>query len=263
MSKLRISILFSLASVIFAATSMAQNGLAAPRPPMWSKYVVSIQELQMSGKARRAFETGTKLLDKGNPAESLHHFNISLAEYPNDYRAYYNVGLAQYQLGHIAEAEQAFQKSIDLTGGGFAPPHFGMGIVLCEEQDFQTAEAVLERGLELEPGSAAGKYFLGWAQFGLNRLVDAERSVRQALVRKANFAEAYFLLARIHLQQHNSPAVVQDLHSYLKLQPRGDGSEQARALLASIEVANCESRDFDRCASVMISSTHLGSSRMR
>lgn len=173
MSKFRSSILFSLVSVIFPGTSLAQNGLAAPRVPMWSRYVVSIQELKMSGKARKAFETGTKLLDKGNPAESLHYFNISLTEYPNDYRAYYNVGLAQYQLGHTAEAEQAFQKSIDLTGGGFAPPHFGMGIVLCEEQDLQRAEAVLERGLELEPGSAVGKYVLGWAQFGLNRLVDA------------------------------------------------------------------------------------------
>lgn len=233
MSKFRSSLFFVLAILIFPIASAAQNGLTETRAPIAPKYVVSVQELKMSSKARKAFETGAKLLNKGNAAESLSYFNAALAEYPQDYKAYYDVGLAQYKLGHTAEAEQAFQKSIDLTGGGFAPPQFGMGMVLCQEQDLQRAEAVLQRGLELEPGSAVGKYFLGWAQFGLNHLVEAERSVQQALLRKANFADAYFLLARIHLRQHNSPAVVHDLEAYLKLNPHSAGSEQARALLQS------------------------------
>jgi hypothetical protein len=80
-----------------------------------------------------------------------------------------------------------------------------------------------------------GKYFLGWAQFGLNRLVEAERSVQQSIVRKANFADAYFLLARIHLRQQNSPAVAQDLEAYLKLEPHSAGSEQARAVLQNMQ----------------------------
>lgn len=232
-SQFLLSVLSISPAVCFAQTGFSERRAAGPR----GEFVVSVQELKMSGKSRKAFEKGAELLNKGNAEASLAYFERAIADYPEHYKAYYNLGIAHYRLGHTAEAEQAFQKSIDLTGGGYAPPHFGMGMVLCQEHELQKAEMVLQRGLDLDPGSATGKYFLGFAQFGLNRLVDAERSVQQALLRKANFAEAYFLLARIHLRQYNRPGVEQDLKNYLQLEPRGEGSQQARALLALAQQA--------------------------
>lgn len=205
--------------------------LVAPR----NDYVVSVQELRMSGTAKKAFEEGARLLQKGDTARSLPYFDQAIVAFPEHYKAYYDRGIAQYRLGHIAEAEEAFQKSIDLTGGAYAPPQFAMGMVLCQEQELQKAEVVIQRGLDVEPGSATGKYFLGWAQFGLNHLIEAERSLQQALVRKANFAEAYFLLARIHQRQHNAPAMAKDLEFYLKLEHNSAGSQQAKALLESAQ----------------------------
>jgi tetratricopeptide (TPR) repeat protein len=194
-------------------------------------YIVSVQELRMSHKGRKAFEKGAALLEKGDAAASLAYFDRAIAEFPGFYQAHYNLGIAEFRLGHMAEAEQGFQKAINLTGGGYAPPEFGMGMVFCEKQELEKAEMVIQRGLDLEPGSAAGKYFLGLAQFGLNHLVEAERSVRQALLRKARFAQAYFLLARIHQRQNNSSAVVEDLEAYLKLDPHSRTGEWARAFL--------------------------------
>jgi tetratricopeptide (TPR) repeat protein len=104
-------------------------------------------------------------------------------------------------------------------------------MILCQKDEFQQAETVIQRGLELQPGSATGKYFLAWAQYGMNRLLEAERSLQQALLRNANLGEAYFLLARIHQQQNNSPAVVRDLQTYLKLNPQGPNNELTRRLL--------------------------------
>lgn len=234
-----------LTVLIFPLTSLAQSESAkntsgsassAPAASM-GEYVVSVQELKMSGKAHKGFDKGTRLLQKGDAAGSLPFFHQAIAEYPGHYKAYYNLGVAHYRLGHIADAEQAFQKSIDLTGGAYGPSQFAMGMVLCQERDFHQAETVIMRGLDVDPGSATGKYFLGWAQFALNRLVDAEKSVQQALLRKASFAEAYFLLARIHQRQNNSPAVVQDLNAYLKLDPTNPGNVQARALLEKTQQA--------------------------
>jgi tetratricopeptide (TPR) repeat protein len=76
-----------------------------------------------------------------------------------------------------------------------------MGALLCKNKEFAQAERILQRGLELEPASAVGKYYLGWAQFALNRLVEAERNVQQALVRNSHFAEARALLENIHHRQ--------------------------------------------------------------
>lgn len=251
MNALRITALFLLTVFISPLALLAQSdppknssdsASAAPSASGASvagasNYVVSVQQLKMAGKSRKAFDQGTRLLLKGDAAGSLPHFQRAIAEYSGHYMAYYNMGIAHYRLGHIADAEQAFQKSIDLTGGAYGPPQFAMGMVLCEEHQFQQAETAIRRGLDVDPGSATGKYFLGWAQFALNHLVDAERNVRQALLRKANFADAYFLLARIHQRQNNSPAVVEDLNAYLKLDPNSQGNAQAKALLEKTQQA--------------------------
>jgi tetratricopeptide (TPR) repeat protein len=182
------------------------------------------------------------MLAKGDAAKSIAYLEQAIAEYPEHYKAYYDLGVAHFRLSHQMEAEQAFQKAIDITNGSFAPPQFGIGAILCQKAEFLHAEALLQRALDLEPASAVGKYYLGWAQFGLNRLIEAERSLQQAVLRNAKFAEPYLLLARIHQRQHDLPAAVKDLDSYLKLEPR---NEQARTLAEQIN------RDLAQDASVL------------
>ena len=152
----------------------------------------------MAGKGREAFDKGSRLLENGDTTGSLPYLEKAIAQYPDHYLAYYDLGVAHSRLGHTADAEQAFQKAIDLTGGSFAPPQFGMGALLCVKQQFVQAEKILQRGLDLDPGSAIGKYYLGWAQFALNRFAEAERSAQQALFRNPNFPEARALLETIH-----------------------------------------------------------------
>jgi tetratricopeptide (TPR) repeat protein len=190
---------FSLAILLFSPVDcFAQSG---PAPAPKSDYVVSVQELRVPGKALKNFDRGSKLLLKGDAAASVAYLQRAIDGYPEHYKAYYDLGVAHFRLGHTAAALESFQKSIDLTAGKFAPPQFGMAAILCQKQDFAQAERILERGLELEPGSAIGKYYLGWAQFALNRLVEAERNVQQALIRNANLAEARVLLEMIHRRQ--------------------------------------------------------------
>ena len=206
----------------------------APAGPR-NGFVVSVQELKMSGKGEKSFDKGTRLLLSGNPEQSLEYFSRAVAENPDHYRAYHNLGLAHFQLGRLADAKQAFQKSIDLSGGSFAPPLIGLGAILWQKQEFRQAEMVIQKALELDPGSATGKYFLGLAQLRLKRLVEAERSVQEALLRRPNFAEAYFLLGTIHYCQHNPYAVVQDLQTYLKLAPHSRLDDEARSLLETAQ----------------------------
>ena len=209
--------LFFAAVLISPITCLAQSDYK-----LKSNYVVSVQDLKLAGKGHAAFDKGSRLLEKGDTAGSIAYLERAVSESPEHYKAYYDLGVARFRLGQLAEAEQAFQKAIDLTGGGFAAPQFGLGAILCQKKEFLLAETILQRGIELESGSAIGKYYLAWAQFGLNRLVDAERSAEQALVRNANLAEAYSLLARIHQRQRNAPAVSRDLEVYLKLDPHKD-----------------------------------------
>jgi tetratricopeptide (TPR) repeat protein len=191
-----------------------------------------VQELKMAAKSHTAFDKGSRLLEKGDTLGSIAYLEQAIAEYPEHYMAYYDLGVARFRLAQQTQAEQAFQKAIDLTKGNFAPPQLGLGAILCQKSEFPQAVILLQRALELEPGSAVGKYYLGWAQFGLNRLVDAEQTLEQSVLRGAYLAQTYFLLARIHQRQHNLPAMLRDLERYLKLDPR---KEEVRSLAEQIK----------------------------
>jgi tetratricopeptide (TPR) repeat protein len=223
-----ITLLISSPTLFLASVCLGQVDSPIDR----NSYVVSVQELKAERKAHAAFEKGSQMLEKGDTAGSIPYLQQAIAQYPEHYKAYYDLGVAHFRLAQLTEAEQSFQKAIDLTKGNFAPPQFGLGAILCHRSEFTEAERLLQRALELEPGSSVGKYYLGWAQYGLNRLIEAERSLEQALVRNSNFAEAYILLTRIHLRQHNLPAASKDLESYLKIDPQ---KERARTLAEHIK----------------------------
>jgi tetratricopeptide (TPR) repeat protein len=197
-----------------------------------NQYVISLQDLKMAGKGHTAFNKGSRLLDKGDTLGSIAYFEQAIVDYPEHYMAYYDLGVAHFRLAQQTEAEEAFQKAIDLTKGNFAPPQVGLGAIFCQKAEFPQALTLLQRALDLEPGSAIGKYYLGWAQFGLNRVLEAEQSLEQAVLRDATLAQAYFLLARIHHRQHNLPAMLRDLECYLKLEPR---KEEARSLAEQVK----------------------------
>lgn len=201
----------------------------------------------MSDRAQSTFAKGTKLLQKGDFGQSIAYLQHAIAKDSGYYRAYHNLGLAYYQLGRPAEAEQAFQKSIDLTNGAYPPSQFALAMILCEERQFQQAERLIQKGLAMEPGSALGKYFLALVQLELNRPAEAEKSVRDALWRNPDQAEAHFLLAKIHEHEHNPNAVVADVAAYLRLEPHGSLESEATTLLSKAQleisqnaVAACE-----------------------
>lgn len=233
---LKFALLLSTAAFTTPVLCLAQlqaveneTGRRAPTP--LNDSVVSVQELKMSGKGESAFEKGTKLLLKGDARGSVAYFERTVALDPGSYRAYHNLGLAQYELGDKARAEEAFQKAIDLTSGGFAPSQFALAIILFEKRQFHQAEALIQRGLDVNPGASVGKYLLGVAQFALDRLPEAERSAHDALLRDAHQVEAHVLLARIHEREHNPYAVEADAAAYLELDPHGPLENEANALL--------------------------------
>ena len=193
--------------------------------------VVSVRDLRRSDKARKDFEKGAQLLLKGDAQGSLAYFEQAIVQDKNSSPAYYNMGLAYFRLGNMEEAEQAAQTTIDLTGGRFALADFLMGVVLGKKQEFQQAEIVIQRGLDVDPGSALGELFLGWMQFDLNQTSDAERSAQKALFRKADLAEAFYLLAQVHYREHRRWEMIADLQNFLKLDPHGPDSDVARSLL--------------------------------
>jgi tetratricopeptide (TPR) repeat protein len=190
----------------------------------------------MSAKAHREYEKGTRLLADGNAQASIEHFLRVVEERPRYYGPYHNLAMAYFYLGQYDVAAQNFQKSIDLTGVGYAPSLYGLAMVLYRKEQFAQAETLALRAFVLQP-SAGGKICLGAVQLALGRVPDAERSAHDATQLNPALADAYFLLATIHDRQHNPSAVVADIQRYLKLAPHRSLRPDAQALLERAQQA--------------------------
>jgi len=201
-------------------------------PAKWSparqnEYTVSVRDLKIPDKAREEYQKGMERLAKDDSTGSVNHFAKAIKVFPEYYEALSQLGIAEIRLGSREEGRKAFQAAIDLSKGRHAAAQFGLGYLLYLEGKADEAEAILRRGLELDGNAPDGHVILGLALLRLNRLDEAERSAREALLRKPGFAEAYLVLADVYARRRNYQEQVQDLETYLRLEPRGPASARA------------------------------------
>ena len=191
-------------------------------------YAVSTHELKIPGKARNEYAKGLGSLTKNEFATSVNHFTKAVEAFPDYYEAYYHIGVVKTRQGLLDEAMPAFQKAIDLSGGKYAWAEFGIGYLQYLGGKSEEAVTTIQRGLEIDRNSADGYLFLGMALLRLNRLDEAEKSGREALLRNPKLAQAYLVLSDAYGRRQEYLAQLQGLEAYLKLEPNGADSQNAR-----------------------------------
>jgi len=196
---------------------------------------ISVRELKIPCKARHEYEKGLGTLAKNEAAESVRHFLKAVQVFPEYYEAFYHMGVAETRQGHLGEAMPAFQKAIDLSGGRYAWADFGIGYLQYLEGKSEEAVTTIQRGLEIDANSPDGYLFLGMALLRLNRLEEAEKSAREALLRNPNFAQAYLVLSDAYGRRQEYLAQLQGLEAYLKLDPNGADSHNARQAIELVQ----------------------------
>jgi Flp pilus assembly protein TadD len=221
-------IVFLISPIACLAQSKSlATALVQPDP---SSATVSVHELQVPKKARDACNKGTERFAAKDSAGSIPEFQKAIKAFPDYYEAYAKLGAAELELEHWDHAEAAFRKSMELSGGHYAPANFGLALILATvTKQFAEAETVVRAGLETNPADETGQFILAWVLYSTSRLQEAEKSARAAIVSEPGFAGARLLLAQIHLQENNPSAVVEDLDAYLALGITGPLDEKVRA----------------------------------
>jgi len=217
-----------------AEVTLYLNPSNAP-PRGGNPYVVSAHELKIPQKAQHEYYRGLDLLAKKDFAGSLAHFNKAATVYPDYYEAIYHIGLAELRLDHQDKGIEAFQKAIDLSGGHYARAQFAYGLVLCNQRKPEEAERLIRRGLETDSDAAEGHLFLGIALLEQNRLDESEKSLREALLRRPQYADAYLVFADIHAKRKDYESQIQDLDIYLRLMPTAPGNDYVRKVREAVK----------------------------
>ena len=196
---------------------------------------VSALELGLPSKTRANFRKGMDILyTKNDPAASLPVLQKVTSAAPDFYEGYFHLGIAYEQLHKPEEAEAAFRKAISLSGEKYPQAFIALGSLLNTLQRAAEAEALVRRGLEIDGSLWQGHYEMGRSLAALNRLEEAEKSLGAVLKLRNDYAPTYLLLANIHMRTRNQAALLGDLNEFLRLEPDGPQSPQARKLRDSI-----------------------------
>jgi len=190
---------------------------------------ISAHELQAPKGARGAYEKGRRLLEvENNPAGSIPAFEKAVKEYPSFYEAYTELGIANYHLGKVPEAETSLKKALELSDGKYLKPLYLLADLYNTQRKFQEAEPLARQAIALDDSSWNSFFELARSLLGLKRVTEAETSAKRARDLAPNNSQVYLVLANVHVLEQNYQAAVQDFDAYLKLEPNGQSSDAAR-----------------------------------
>jgi tetratricopeptide (TPR) repeat protein len=199
---------------------------------------VSVRELRLPREARTAFRKGMEVLyTKKDPAASLTIFQQVAANAPDFYEASFHMGVAYNQLERWAEAEASFRKSVAGSEEKYPQAMIGLASLLTTREKPAEAEPLVRRALTLDATLWQGHYELARALAALGRPAEAEKCLADVVKLNSDYAPAYLLLANIHIRMKNHAALLSDLNEYLKLEPNGPQSAQARKTRDTIQRA--------------------------
>jgi tetratricopeptide (TPR) repeat protein len=204
---------------------------------------ISAHQLSLPHKAQDAYQKAMqRLYDKGDAKGSVPLFRKAIAEAADYYEAYYEMGVAYSNLAQPADAEAAFRKSVEISQGRFALSQVGLAAVLSNSSRYSEAGPIAQKGVELDPTAWQAHFELARAQAGQSQWDEAEKSAKEARRINAEAPPLYLLLANIHIHKQNYDGLRVDLETYLKLEPNGTASEQARTTLEQLRKALADAK---------------------
>ena len=194
-----------------------------------SQLLISAHQLSVPHKAHDEFEKGMTLIYlKSDYRGAITQFQLAIKDFPTYYEAYAEEGNAHYQLQEMGPAEEALRKSIDLSSGQYADASFTLAAILTDTKHYDDAVTTARQGISVDASSWRGPFELARALTALKQTEEAEKNARQSRDLMPDNPPVYLLLANIHIQRRDYPALLRDLDDYLRLAPFGPEADQAR-----------------------------------
>ncbi len=112
---------------------------------------ISAHQLQVPKGARAAYEKGRRLLeDETNPAGSIPSFEEAVEIFPSYYEAYTELGIANYHLGKVPEAEAALKNAVERSDGKYVEPLYLLADLYNRERKYHEGESLARQAIALD-----------------------------------------------------------------------------------------------------------------
>jgi tetratricopeptide (TPR) repeat protein len=199
--------------------------------------VVSVAELRqvVPVAARKEYELGLKLVNKGDFTQAAEHFQQAISLYPEYLAARNDLGAQYLKLKRLDEAEKLFQGVLEADPKNFNAK-FNLGLVRIERKNYLDAISELKQAKVIDSTRPVASLWLGFALLESGDLASAETELIKALVMGGGeCVAAHYHLARIYLARGDTAEALRAVQAYLGDAPKGEYVKEARQLEAQIK----------------------------
>lgn len=222
-------------TVVLEATDVVVSlRLPGSAPPQaGDRYSVSVAQMQVPDKARKAFKKAQEAMEKDEMAEAAKHLAKALELHPKYAEALTLQGVLKLEENHLEAALADLQQAVECDNN-YSMAYLALGATYNALERYDEALRVLDRGVGLSPRAWQGYFEMGKAFLGKRNY---EASIRQ-LIKAEDLHPKYPLihLVKAHalLGMKNYPDAMTELEIYLQQSPQGRDSANARQTLEQV-----------------------------
>ena len=202
-----------------------------------SEGMISVASLQVPAKARKEYEKGSELLEKGNLAEAEKSLRKAIDQYPKFAEAWLRLGDLEQRRKNPDGAMKDYQEAVN-ADPNFALPYLRMAFLSAVSSNWEQTRKLTEKLLSLDPVNfPLAYYYNAVAEFNLNHLAPAETNALRAESMDKLHSEprVELLLATIYNAKGEPASAADHYRTYLKLVPNGPLDQRVKADLAKTE----------------------------
>ncbi len=192
-------------------------------------------------EAQKEFDEGRYAIEREQKVEGISHLERAVQIYPDYFLAQLLLGTTYMDTRQWEKAERALRRTLEINPKSSAAL-FALGEVSLRQKKYADAERALQDGLKLDERSWQGHFALGRVYWGMGNISKAGPQVGRALQLKPDLAEGHLLAGNILLRVRQPENALVEFEEYLRLAPKGEFSEQARATAQKIRNALAEKK---------------------
>ena len=155
------------------------------------------KELPWQGKFKESIARAKEAFDKQDFTRAESSFKEALTFSPEDYFALSNLGVVEFQLGKLPEAEEVLLKAVQKSSdNSFALTT--LGIVHYRQERLPDAEKILRKAIAINPQDFTAHNYLGIVLAANGKGSAGESEIMKAIEINPQYADAHFNLAVIY-----------------------------------------------------------------
>ena len=198
---------------------------------------ISAVRLSVPSKARSQYDKACSAFKKLKLNDAEQHARDAIEKYPNYPAAWVMLGQALQGQGKMDAARDACSKPLTVDRA-YVPPYLCIAGLLERAKHWDDLVSLTDRFLGLSPsGDIYAHYYRGLAQFHLDKLPEAQKSVLQAIELDAQHHQPgfNFLLALIYSRQGDVTNATLQAQQFMKFTSNPDDKKEAKEFLSELQ----------------------------